>query len=55
MPLRSEQNYGLALALGGAEISMQHLVELYAMVANQGVYHRLRFLADEPGCRTNVY
>lgn len=47
MRLKPEQHYGLALVLGGVEISMQHLVELYAMLANQGIYHQLRFLANE--------
>ncbi len=27
---------------------MQHLAELYAMLANQGVYHSLRFLPNQP-------
>ncbi len=48
MPMKTEEQYGLTLALGGAEITMQHLVELYAMLANQGVLHRLRFTMNEP-------
>lgn len=38
--------YGLALALGGMEISMQQLVALYAMLANQGQYRPLQWLSD---------
>ena len=34
--LKSEAHYGLALALGGGELSMQELVSLYAMLANNG-------------------
>lgn len=37
--------YGLALALGGMEISMQQLVRLYAMLGNQGRYQPLQWLA----------
>jgi penicillin-binding protein 1C len=46
--LKPEKYYGLTLALGGAEISMQELTSLYAMLANDGVWHPLRSLADEP-------
>ncbi|CAM5198452.1 penicillin-binding protein 1C [Alishewanella longhuensis] len=38
--------YGLALALGGMEISMQQLVKLYAMLGNQGHYQPLQWLAQ---------
>lgn len=41
--LKSETYYGLALVLGGAELSMQELVGLYAALANDGVWHPLRF------------
>jgi len=46
--LASEQHYGLALVLGGGEVSMQELAGLYAMLANRGVLKPLRFRADEP-------
>ncbi len=42
--LKPESYYGLALVLGGAEISMQKLVSLYALFPNGGIYHRLRFI-----------
>ncbi len=48
MPLKAESRYGLALVLGGAEISMQHLAALYAMLANQGIYHSLNLLSAQP-------
>lgn len=35
-------HYGLALALGGAEISMRELAGLYAMLANQGIWRPLQ-------------
>lgn len=34
--LKSESHYGLALALGGGELTMEELVSLYAMLANRG-------------------
>jgi penicillin-binding protein 1C len=46
-PLREESYYGLALALGGAEISMEKMSELYAMLANGGVLRPLRKLLGE--------
>jgi len=38
--------YGLALTLGGMEISMQQLVTLYAMLGNHGDYQPLQWLAN---------
>ncbi|WP_211233972.1 penicillin-binding protein 1C [Chitinilyticum litopenaei] len=46
--LQSEAHYGLALALGGGELTMQELAGLYAMLANQGLARPLRFAEDEP-------
>ena len=46
--LRSESYYGLALSLGGAEISMRELTSLYAMLVNDGIWHSLRQRQDEP-------
>ena len=40
--------YGLALPLGGAEISMQDLVRLYAALANNGELRPLRRTAKDP-------
>ncbi len=45
--LRSADFYGLAMALGGVEISMQNLVELYAMLYNNGQYKPLRLTKDD--------
>lgn len=42
---QTAEHYGLALALGGMEISMQQLVSLYAMLGNQGRYQPLQWLA----------
>ncbi len=46
--LASEQHYGLALVLGGGEVSMQELAGLYATLANGGELKPLRLRADEP-------
>ncbi|MBV9744631.1 MAG: penicillin-binding protein 1C, partial [Acidobacteriia bacterium] len=40
--LKPESYYGLALALGGGEVTMEELAGLYAMLANQGVLRPLR-------------
>ncbi len=41
--LASEQHYGLALALGGAEVTMEELARLYLMLANGGVPMPLQY------------
>lgn len=46
--LKSEKHYGLSLALGGAEVTMQELVGLYAMLANGGNWRPLRMRVDQP-------
>jgi len=46
--LASEEHYGLALVLGGGEISTQELATLYATLANGGVLKPLRFRASDP-------
>jgi penicillin-binding protein 1C len=43
----SEDYYGLALALGGAEVTMEELVQMYAMLANGGKWRKLRYLKNE--------
>ena len=51
--LQPAEHYGLALALGGAELTMEELVTLYAMLANLGELRPLRFTLDAPpGSRT---
>nr|WP_298716538.1 penicillin-binding protein 1C [uncultured Steroidobacter sp.] len=46
--MASEKHYGLALALGGGEVTMEETATLYAMLANRGRLAPLRYLADEP-------
>jgi penicillin-binding protein 1C len=45
---RSESLYGLALPLGGAEVTMEDLVRLYAALANNGELRPLRRTSREP-------
>src|SRR5687768_7747153 len=47
-------HYGLSLPLGGAEVTMEDLVRLYAALANGGRLQPLRRLVDEPAATTNV-
>jgi penicillin-binding protein 1C len=52
--LASKEHYGLALVLGGGEVSMQDLAGLYAMLVNRGVLKPLRLNANDaqsPGTR----
>jgi penicillin-binding protein 1C len=46
--LQPESFYGLALTLGGGEITMEELAGLYAMLANQGTLQPLRVEASSP-------
>lgn len=42
--LQSEQHYGLALVLGGGEVTMEELAQLYAMLPNHGEWRELEYL-----------
>lgn len=46
--MASEQFYGLALVLGGGEVTMEELARLYAMLANRGILRPLRTTVDQP-------
>lgn len=46
--MASEGHYGLALVLGGGEVTMQELARLYAMLSNDGLMRPLRWHADDP-------
>jgi penicillin-binding protein 1C len=57
---KQESFYGLTLAMGGAELSMEKLMTLYGLLANGGELRDLRWLredcASDPGpgsCREN--
>lgn len=44
--LEAEEHYGLALALGGSEVSMVELLQWYATLANHGMYSRARSIVS---------
>ncbi len=46
--LRERDYYGLSAVLGGAELTMEELVRMYAMLANGGVIRPLRMTGSEP-------
>jgi penicillin-binding protein 1C len=46
--MASEDYYGLALVLGGGEVTPEELGKLYATLANRGLLAPLRRRADEP-------
>jgi len=49
VPLREDEtSYGLALALGGAEVTMRDLARLYAMLANGGILRPLQTAPGQP-------
>jgi penicillin-binding protein 1C len=46
--MASEDHYGLALVLGGGEVTPEELGTLYAMLSNRGTLAPLRKLASDP-------
>jgi penicillin-binding protein 1C len=51
--MASERHYGLALALGGGEVTMEELVTLYAMLGNRGLLAPLQYSAQSAGRAPN--
>lgn len=52
--LASEQHYGLALALGGGEVSMEELARMYLMLANRGALIPLEYQKTKAPVRQNA-
>jgi penicillin-binding protein 1C len=46
--MASEKHYGLALALGGGDVTMEELVTMYGVLANRGVSQPLRYRTTDP-------
>ena len=44
---KEERDPGLSIAIGGTETSLQNLIELYGVLANDGLYRPLKFLVNE--------
>ena len=47
--LKGEEYYGLALALGGFEVSLQEMARMYAMMANGGELREINVLTTQIG------
>ncbi|MFN8321144.1 MAG: penicillin-binding protein 1C [Chitinophagales bacterium] len=45
---RDEKKLGLSLILGGCGVTLEEMTGLYCTLANNGVYHPLRFSQSEP-------
>jgi penicillin-binding protein 1C len=46
--MASAEHYGLALVLGGGEVTMEELVQLYALLGNDGQWKPLNFIDGLP-------
>lgn len=46
--MASAEHYGLALVLGGGEVTMEELAQLYAVLGNDGEWQPLRWFDSEP-------
>ena len=42
--LQTEKHYGLALVLGGGEVTMEELATLYAILPNHGIWRELNYM-----------
>ncbi len=45
--LKTKKHYGLALVLGGAEITLRELANLYAALPNNGIFRQLTYYTGE--------
>ncbi len=52
--MKSEQHYGLALTLGGGEVTMEELATMYAMLGNAGELRPLAFTAGSTSPPTST-
>lgn len=46
--LKSPEHYGISVALGGAEVSMMELADIYATMANLGTRNKIRYQPNQP-------
>lgn len=53
--LQSEQHYGLALVLGGGEVTMEELASMYAVLANGGQSQSLSYTQAKPDTDASVH
>lgn len=45
--LKNRNHYGLSLVLGSAEVTMEELIKLYSLLANMGVYQKIKYRGEE--------
>lgn len=55
LPADAQKRGGLALAVGGIEVSLLDLTNAYATLARQGIRRQPRLFADEPGDGVRVF
>lgn len=53
--LQDPRHYGISIALGGAELSMFELAELYAMMANLGMHNQIKTNLHDTPVRGNQH
>lgn len=46
--LKFPEHYGISVALGGAEVSMMELADIYATMANLGTRNKIRYQPNQP-------
>ena len=46
--LKSPDFYGMSIAIGGAEVTMENLIEMYATLGNHGVFRKTRRVVTDP-------
>ncbi|OGW26625.1 MAG: penicillin-binding protein 1C [Nitrospirae bacterium GWC2_42_7] len=46
-PGKGPEHYGLGIVIGNVEVSLEQLVAVYAMLANQGVFRKPRYTVDD--------
>jgi penicillin-binding protein 1C len=49
--LQPKEHYGLALVLGGGELTMEEIVSLYGALGNEGVVRPVRYRTEQPEAR----
>ncbi len=53
--MKPESYYGLALTLGGGEVTMEELAGMYAMLANHGMMRPIRTLPADPNAMASAF
>jgi penicillin-binding protein 1C len=52
--LATREHYGLALVLGGGEVTLEELAQLYALLPNGGLFKPLRYEKEAPSASTTL-